>query len=274
MKAFLPLLSILLALPLLHAQPLNPQDPASVAKHYLNACEKWDVDAAAQVLPRVEDQALRHMTTVDHGMDYEQAMMEMLCAPLTKHATYTMGEVVTTGDECRIKVTATYTIPQTLVLKKGPDGKWTVALEESIFSTTGAEEAMIVRVSAQAQQEECLNNLRQLCTAILQYAQDFDETLPDADNWMDQIRPYMRNEDLYKCPGSPELEYDYAFNTALSKKHLGEIANPGVTIIVFESNLGTRNAHGNPADVPNPGRHNGGNNVGYVDGHAKWLKAD
>ncbi|MEN6304084.1 MAG: hypothetical protein ABFD96_15240 [Armatimonadia bacterium] len=273
MKAFLPLLSILLCLPLLHAQPLNDQDPAAVAKHYLQACERWDAEAAAQVVSTpAEAKALGNLGT-EIPPEFEQLLMELLCVPITKHVAYEMGEVATTGDECRIKVTATYTIPETLVLKRAPDGTWKLALEETIVSTTGGTKPEILRLGDEAQGSTCLSNLKQICLGILMYAQDHDEVLPPADKWVDEIMPYLKNELVFKCPAAPDLQCAYAFNAALSKMPLGRINNPAETIVVFESNLGTRNAHGNPTDLPNPARHNDGNNFGYVDGNCKWLQA-
>lgn len=272
MKAFLPLLSLLLCLTSLHAQPLNPQDPASVAKHYLNACEKWDLDAAAQVVSTpAEVRGLEKLTT-EVPVGFEQLLMELLCLPAAKHTTYTLGEIANLGEECRIAVTATYTIPQTLVLRKAPDGSWRVALEETILSTTGQEYPMILNLNTP--EADCLANLRQIGTGIQQYAQDHDEVLPSADKWMDEIMPYMRNEQVLKCPDAPDLAYGYAFNTALSRVSLAKVDKPAEVITVFESDRNTRNAHGDPTEVPKPGRHNNGNNVGYVDGHCKLLKAD
>ena len=185
-----------------------------------------------------------------------------------------MGEVATTGDECRLKVTATYTIPQTLVLKRAADGTWKIALEDSIVSTTGGTKPEVLRLEeAKVQQDDCLSNLKQICLGILMYAQDHNEVLPPADRWMDAIAIYLKNEQVFNCPDAPNLQYGYAFNTALSNKPMAEIANPAEVIVVFETDRNTRNAHGKPTEVPRPGRHNDGNNFGYVDGHCKWLQA-
>ncbi|MEN6544778.1 MAG: hypothetical protein ABFE07_01950, partial [Armatimonadia bacterium] len=172
MKAFLPLLSLLLCLPLLHAQPLNDQDPAAVAKQYLQACERWDAEAAAQVVSTPAEAKALGALGKEIPPEFEQLLMELLCVPITKHVAYEMGEVATTGDECRIKVTATYTIPATLVLKRAPDGTWKLALEETIVSTTGGTKPGILRLGAEAQQNDCLADLKQICLGILMYAQD------------------------------------------------------------------------------------------------------
>src|SRR5262245_15384469 len=63
-----------------------------------------------------------------------------------------------------------------------------------------------------ARQTGCLNNLKQIGTALMMYVQDYDEVLPSPDHatdgpsslgnskWMDRIYPYVKNEPLYNCP--------------------------------------------------------------------------
>lgn len=103
------------------------------------------------------------------------------------------------------------------------------------------------------------------------YAQDHDEVLPPADKWQDEIWPYLKNEQLFRCPAAPQLECGYAFNATLSKKPLGAIDDPAGTILFTESDQAGRNIAVDPAEKPNPARHNGGTNVAYTDGHCKWL---
>ncbi len=117
-------------------------------------------------------------------------------------------------------------------------------------------------------QANCLSNLKQLALGALMYAQDHDETLPDADKWMDQLVPYLKNEAIYKCPGALDLEYGYAMNAALSGMDIKTIVSPATTVMFFDSDLGTRNAAGGPEAICDPPRHNGGNNYAYADGHA------
>ncbi len=121
-----------------------------------------------------------------------------------------------------------------------------------------------------ARQSNCLSNLKQLATGALMCAQDYDEVFPDADKWMDQIMPYIRNEAILKCPGAPDLEYGYAMNAALSGMAMEDVTSLASTVMFFDSDIGTRNAAGGPDAVCDPPRHNGGNNYAYTDGHAKW----
>jgi prepilin-type processing-associated H-X9-DG protein len=61
---------------------------------------------------------------------------------------------------------------------------------------------------------------------------------------------------------------------ALSGAKLADIQRPSETIILFDSDQGKRNGSALGTAMPKPGRHNGGTNAAYVDGHVKWLKRD
>lgn len=72
-----------------------------------------------------------------------------------------------------------------------------------------------------ARQTQCMSNLRQSATAVLQYIQDYDEYFPMAlyapaprpsggncvMTVFDVIQPYMKNMDLTRCPSDPNALY-------------------------------------------------------------------
>ena len=59
-----------------------------------------------------------------------------------------------------------------------------------------------------ARQASCLSNLKQLGTAQMMYAQDYDETYPKAYHqtpqgdvgWYLLIQPYAKNTKIFRCP--------------------------------------------------------------------------
>ncbi|MES2459721.1 MAG: DUF1559 domain-containing protein [Armatimonadota bacterium] len=60
-----------------------------------------------------------------------------------------------------------------------------------------------------ARQSACLSNQKQLGLATMQYAQDYDETMPilyyvknspSSVHWMDLIYPYIKSEEVFSCP--------------------------------------------------------------------------
>lgn len=58
-----------------------------------------------------------------------------------------------------------------------------------------------------ARQTSCLSNNKQLATAIMMYAQDYDEQYPNGlqqdwwmDTWVRTTQPYVKNFQVYRCP--------------------------------------------------------------------------
>lgn len=119
-----------------------------------------------------------------------------------------------------------------------------------------------------ARQSACASNERQLGLAILQYTQDFDETLPCGHanaygvlgfGWAGQIYPYVKSAGAYECPddktkavaGPPaQTPISYAYNANISgelmsianKRNpsfhptlvLGQAKSSSVTVLLFE----------------------------------------
>jgi len=181
---------------------------------------------------------------------------------------------------------------------------------------------VFAKAREKARQTSCLNNVKQLALGMIQYVQDYDEKFfastgrwtggttygvnpvipgsPDfnwepsgtwgyQDSWTNQIFPYVKNVQIYRCPSrsaSVCMGVDYgiphygftapATRIALfqNRPALGSFTRPSETMMLTEK------SGGNPAyvlDVAHyvcEARHNDGGNVGFVDGHAKWMKFD
>jgi type II secretory pathway pseudopilin PulG len=64
-----------------------------------------------------------------------------------------------------------------------------------------------------ARRISCVNNMKQIGTALMQYTQEYDEKLPKSrDNssgayiiWQQNISPYLTDPAVYKCPAIPAL---------------------------------------------------------------------
>lgn len=85
--------------------------------------------------------------------------------------------------------------------------------------------------------------------ATLAYAESNGGKLPDADKWMDQVRPFyvkqmdsskeenpfgvMPADGVWGCPGE-QGPTGIAYNRALSGKNLSEIKDKAATIVIFE----------------------------------------
>jgi prepilin-type N-terminal cleavage/methylation domain-containing protein/prepilin-type processing-associated H-X9-DG protein len=69
------------------------------------------------------------------------------------------------------------------------------------------------RARDQAYKTQCLSNLHQLGIALLDYVQDYDDTLPSYSSpefkqnvhwsWKDSIFPYLKNKNVFLCPSNP-----------------------------------------------------------------------
>ena len=125
---------------------------------------------------------------------------------------------------------------------------------------------------ATAQQASSSSNLKQLALGIIQYTQDHDEKLPDADKWVDEIYPYVKTEAIFRDPSAPAGEkWSYAYNSTLSGVSLAKFDSPSSTVMLFESKLGVKNANDTGESIPMPGRHQGGTDYALADGHVKWF---
>ncbi|MGE5530560.1 MAG: hypothetical protein ACM3VW_00415, partial [Bacteroidota bacterium] len=111
---------------------------------------------------------------------------------------------------------------------------------------TGVELYPLIKEQQQkAQFSSCQSNMKQIGIAMLQYVQDYDETMPVNDNWCDAIMPYMKNEQILICPSAPKSGCGYAMN-----RHYRGAALKDVTFgpaLAFESSLG-RNSLGLPSE--------------------------
>jgi hypothetical protein len=116
----------------------------------------------------------------------------------------------------------------------------------------------------------CYEQLRTAASSLVMYAADNGDYLPLPGTWMDVTVPYARNIDVYRCTVfDKESDFGIAMNsTLLSAKLLPEREIP----LVFDSTNTVRNATAPLASVPDPGRHQGYDIVGFVDTHVKAMK--
>lgn len=126
--------------------------------------------------------------------------------------------------------------------------------------------------------------------------------------WWNAIQPYLRNEDIYGCPSYPRpaaaTTYSgkhypyprYGMNQRMlydwnNCGFLGAIMRPAEIVLIGDCchgmgdawRIAWPNAPGGSSSSPRKcdvarneqndewARHNGGNNLGFVDGHAKWM---
>ena len=161
---------------------------------------------------------------------------------------------------------------------------------------------VFAKAREKARQASCLSNVKQIALGFMQYAQDYDErncpSYAGAVGWPMLLQPYVKNTQIFKCPSAPGLidgwivntntidtswqagtatsPISYTFNSRLSNSSLGQLTAPAETIQiadgVWQDCDGTLVAGVNQLwRVTRGCRHNDGANIGFYDGHGKWL---
>ena len=164
---------------------------------------------------------------------------------------------------------------------------------------------VFAKAREKARQSSCLSNIKQIGLAFMQYAQDYDERLPAGNSpaglWYVTLAPYMKSTQILMCPSDSVTaaggcSYGVPIYTIFSDTgagprgcSLGAITAPAEVLLFGETVIGANGAGcwyyyspkgnaypyiagGVPYNrIPDPGRHNGGSNVGFADGHAKWI---
>lgn len=160
---------------------------------------------------------------------------------------------------------------------------------------------VFARARAKAQQTACLSNVKQLALGIVMYSSDQNGKFPlwsynsvaDVRDWGEAIQPYVKNEQIYRCPTSRQQPFwpgaDYAMNRWLCYDWVNlqfgssqsEVKQPAKCLMVFDGDLiwaqkvpaynGPDLAYQWTAGADMLTRHNEGANYGFCDGHAKFL---
>ncbi|HEY3398243.1 MAG TPA: hypothetical protein VGM19_11380 [Armatimonadota bacterium] len=131
----------------------------------------------------------------------------------------------------------------------------------------------------------CLSNVKSLNLHLMMYAEDADGRYPPACTWSTTAEPYLKNTMVALCPSDPSLRgigaplpahvavpTSYTMNQACSGFPYKRIELPSEVAVLFDGN----GPCGGPdhAELRHPRDRSPGLNVGFVDGHVKWLSAE
>ncbi|HCU35651.1 MAG TPA: hypothetical protein DGT21_09390 [Armatimonadetes bacterium] len=150
---------------------------------------------------------------------------------------------------------------------------------------------VFARAREKARQSACLSNTKQLLLALNMYAQDYDETYPpgytafqDSPNWRDFVVPYIRNTQVLVCPSQrKDRPVSYGLGYAVQGRSTNSwdddtrVVAIGETVGYEAKYWSVLPLSSDPATCSNvyiDPRHNNGLNIGFADGHAKWLAKD
>lgn len=115
----------------------------------------------------------------------------------------------------------------------------------------------------------CGTNLKGLGTAMIIYADKFNDKWPNADKWNDLL---MKECDIekadFKCAGAKEGPCNYAMN-----KYAANADMPAAMVLLFDSKAGWNQVGG--SELLAPENHKGeGCNILFGDGHLEFVKAE
>jgi len=166
---------------------------------------------------------------------------------------------------------------------------------------------VFARAREKARQASCLNNTKQIILAILMYAQDYDDKIvanatyydyPPTGGpfywWWDATAPYIKNTQVWVCPSKPDVTIGYGWSYPCmpywchSSQRVAALAwwNYPAEVMIFGctrpdgpggstytySYISYAASHWPDPYTGHVGIvHNNGSNIGYMDGHAKWL---
>ncbi|MGD9518783.1 MAG: type II secretion system protein [Armatimonadota bacterium] len=160
------------------------------------------------------------------------------------------------------------------------------------------------RARSKARRATCMSNMRQLSLALLMYAQDSDEVLPqwslvggnpvggepapgvEPYTWDTQVMPYTRNINILFCPENPHGrdKRSYAFPRYVSGQAVGAPPAPTETVVLFEKgnyppgdwkDATGENFHQSTSFEKGPPYfHDEGKQFAFLDGHVKWWRKD
>jgi prepilin-type processing-associated H-X9-DG protein len=170
-----------------------------------------------------------------------------------------------------------------------------IALVLAIAVAAAGLVPVFTRARGKAQQASCMANEKQISLGLLMYCQDYGERYPRRpatpivenpaagnagaerttgrpgaapppsyapEDWRTLIFPYLKNLQIFVCP-TTNSAYSYQLNDVLRARRLADIARPAQFAALYDNGFLT----GSPAPP-----HDGGHNVGFVDGHVKWMK--
>jgi len=159
---------------------------------------------------------------------------------------------------------------------------------------------VFARAREKARTGSCQSNLKQIAHGLAMYVNDYDQVLPYR-NWgatvnyciVDQLFPYVKNEQLFVCPSLPTGHGSYPPNHPRSScvaynlsygcnehlfgdgvRHETYITYPGRAYTFADINHYFFRAEdaGQIGRLPN--RHLDGLNAAFYDGHVKWFKRE
>jgi hypothetical protein len=119
----------------------------------------------------------------------------------------------------------------------------------------------------------CISNLKQCSTGAAIYASDYDDRVPLAARWMDDLVPYTKNEAIFRCPELKVAGFGYGMSKYASGAKVSS-DDAALKPLYFETQDLSRNFSTYLPLFPIPSRHKGVAMVSYLDTHAKGIRTE
>ena len=165
---------------------------------------------------------------------------------------------------------------------------------------------VFARAREKARMASCLSNVKQIALGCMMYAQDYDERTVSGSgyqnasiNWELKVDPYTKNWQVFLCPSNPYGEFDYWGATLYRSYAMPAVGNERLALFKMPAQTAMTGDGVHPAveyprglvpklcragdptcsdasyrpPVESDWLHNGGDNIAFYDGHAKWLPA-
>ncbi|HSI72194.1 MAG TPA: hypothetical protein VK934_03385 [Fimbriimonas sp.] len=118
-----------------------------------------------------------------------------------------------------------------------------------------------------------MSNLKQCAVGMAIYASDNDDRVPRCAKWMDDLIPYTKNENIFRCPVLKEGSFGYAMS---KYANAGKMETPDADKkpLLFETRELGRSVSQYLPLYPAPLRHNGMANVAYFDTHVRAIRME
>ena len=114
--------------------------------------------------------------------------------------------------------------------------------------------------------------LKQLSVGFLIYASDYDDNLPPGPKWVENLTPYIQAETTFHSPVFTDPgQYGFAYDSGAAGKSITTFDFPAQISLDFDSTILTKSAVSTTITLPVPARYQGGNFIGYIDGHVKQV---
>lgn len=237
----------------------------------LDASDQLNARAAAQTfLDALREEAASSAGRGSPGGPTPSGMSVLRALLGPQAADYQVVAWKVEGDGAEVTLAAQ--VPVALVLRgvrAGPG--WTIDLNRPLLPVEADSGDPLKQATAVSDEAACQENLQQLVRAIEMYTEAFDGMLPDPDRWLDLVRPYLPETARLNCPAEAEPGVGYAMNRNLKGWQRGEVANPALVPMLYESTLRTANPAGIRDGWPVPSRHPGGNLLAFVDGSIRSM---